>query len=177
MRSKRAFVSYVGSPIEGACRAAQPPLPAVLERERGDLDGVGSGCARECAEPFALGRCRLELARERGERTTNRVVADVVRVVQLADRLPEGARLTRRPLVAYGLSDEHEPPARTCAGRCKEIAVATRGVRPHQAYHAALLERSARFLVEEGLGAWSAWKRALLEPEHEDGVVAPRART
>ena len=171
-------MSYVGSPVEGASSRGEPPLPAVLERERGGLDGIGSGCTRECAEPLPFGGCRLELARERGERPTNRVVADVVRVVELADRLPERARLARRPLVADGLSDEHEPPSRTRAGRRKQIAVATRG---HQAVRGVPCgaARASRRVSSSRKGSvrGRAWQRALLEAEHEDRVVAARART
>ena len=82
-------------PRERAARAAELALPPVRVRERVRLARIVGGEARERAQPLALGRRRLDRPREPGERPPRRVPAHVVGVEELADRLPERARLAR----------------------------------------------------------------------------------
>ena len=132
-----------GRAIERARRAAEPPVPAVLARE-----GAAASRGRTAAMPAsARSRSRSVGAAssspgERGERPADRLPADVVGVEQLAHRLPERARLARRPLVADRLADEHEAPARARARGGEQVPVAARCVRPREARPTPLVERA-----------------------------------
>ena len=171
--------SLVGQPrpaVERRRRPFEPPAPAVLAREGRRLGAAATAERGERAQALALRGRRLELARESGERPADGGMADVVRVEELPHALPEGAWLARRALVAHRLADEHEPAARPGADGREEEAVAARGVGPHEARAAELVERAPRLVVEERLGPGAAREHPLLEPEHEDRVEAAVAR-
>ena len=93
----------------------------------------------------------------------------------VSNGLPERARLARRPLVSDRLPHEDEAPCRPGAGGREQVAVAARLIGADEPPAVMLVERAARVVVEERLDARPSGKRALLEPEDENGVVAPRA--
>ena len=100
----------------------------------------------------------------------------VVLVEQLAHGLPERARLSRGALVADGLAHEDEPPPRPRTGGGEQVPVAARSVRAHESGSSALVESSARLVVDERVRPRSPRQRPLLEAEHEDRVEATGAR-
>ena len=80
---------------ECAARAAELALPPVRVRKRVRLPGIVRGEAGERAQPFALGRRRLDRPREPCERPPRRVPAHVVGIEELAHPLPERTWLAR----------------------------------------------------------------------------------
>ena len=119
-------------PRERPPGAAELALPAVRERERVGLARIVGREAGERPQPLALGRSGLDRPGQPGERPPRRVPAHVVRVEELADGLPERARLARRAVVRGGLAHERQQPPRPRAGGVEEIAVAARSVGPLQ---------------------------------------------
>jgi hypothetical protein len=95
------------------------------------------------------------------------------RVEERLDVVPERARLARHAVVRRGLAREHEPPSRARAGRVQEVAVAGDGIDPLQ----AAAELAAHLVVQERRGTVAAREAPLLEPEQDDDVELPRARS
>src|SRR6185503_5775134 len=124
---KGALVGEGGAPVERRRCPAQPPIPAVLASERHRVRRRADGHPGERAQPLALGGSRLQLACQCRQRAPDRGMPDVVLVEDVLHGFPEGARLTGRALVAYRLTDEHEPPPRTRAGGGEQVPVAARG--------------------------------------------------
>ena len=81
--------------VERAGRALEPPVPAVLPRQRGGFHRIGGGERGQRPQPLALGGRVLELPGQGGQRPSPRLVPDVVLVEELADRLPERPGLAR----------------------------------------------------------------------------------
>ena len=100
---------------------------------------------------------------------------DVVLVVQVADGLPEGARLPRRPLVSDRLPHEDEAPLWAGASGREQVAVAARLIGTDEPPAVSLVECATRVLVEERLDARPSREGSLLQTQDEHGVVAPRA--
>ena len=174
--AKGTLAGHLRRPLEGADRAVETSRPTVRRRERRRVSAIPCRELRDRAQPLPLGRSSFELARQRGERPPRRLVPHVVCVEELANALPERARLARRPLVADGLADEHEAPSRSRADGREEVAVAARLVGPDETATAALVELATRLVVEERLGARPSRQRSLLETEHDDRVEATRPR-
>src|SRR5256886_517123 len=165
-----------GRPFEGPQRAVELAFPPVRlgQSMRGLLvDGNERG---ERAQALSVGRSLLDRPGEGGERPPRRRSAHVVFCKKAADLVPEGARFARPTLVVRRLADEIESPRGPRAGRVEEVAVALDRVRSRQPRPAqARVELARRFLVEERRALAAARQRALLEAEHEDDLVAPRA--
>ncbi len=158
MKAPRARLSRRSQPLAAASASASA---GVADRELG-----------ERTQTLALRRRPFELPRQLRQRPPPRPAADIVRVEQHGDLVPEGARLARVPLVGRRLADEHQPPARACARGVEEVAVALDRIGPDEACARSAVEVPARLVVEEGRGIAPARQRALLEPEQEDDLEA-----
>ena len=161
-------------PVEGRARArASAPsrshgrVPRPLRVPRGEL--------RERPQPLTLGRRLVERPGQRRERPPACPAAHVVGVEERLHVVPERARLTRAAVVVGRLAHEIEPLRGARARRVEEIAVVLDRIRPLEP-RAPLVERAPRVVVEERRAAAAPRQAPLLQPEHEDGVEAARAR-
>ena len=161
---------------EGAAGALELAFPAVRGGQRFGLVGVADGELRQRAQALALGRRLLELPGQLRERAPPRPAANVVRVEEHDDLVPERARLARAPLVGGGLTDEGQPPGGARAGGVEEVAVALDGVGPQEACARLPVELASRLVVEEGRGIAAARQRAFLKAEQEDVIEAAGSR-
>src|SRR5581483_2999460 len=161
--------------LERSERALEPPLPRVRTRESRRSAGVPRCEPGERAQPLALGGRVVDRPRERGERPPPGPAAHVVRIEQRLHLLPERAGLARRAVVRCRLPHEVEPVEGARARGVEEVAVAAHRIGPLEA-RAALVEQTARVVVEERRRRAAARQAPLLEPEHEDDVEASRAR-
>src|SRR5439155_14812190 len=161
--------------LEGAERAIELPLPAVRLRQRARGLLVGGNERGEGAQALAVGGRLLDRPRECRERPPRRGAAHLVLCEQIANLVPEGARLARPALVIRRLADEVEPPRGARAGRVEEVAVALDRVRLREPRVAQARVELARLLLRQERGAFaSAWQRPLLEAEDEHDLVATR---
>ena len=130
-RSARSWVSRV-RPVERRRRPLEPPAPS-RSRARGRLPR-----ARRGRRASASARRR---SRSVGAASSSRVSADSGRRTLAADVVGSNSSRTASqnglgsrgvPSSPDGLTDEHEPASRPRAGGREQVAVAARGVGPHQ---------------------------------------------
>ena len=165
-------------PGERGARAIEPAIPAVRTGDGGRRIGIHRGQRRGRAQALALGRRAIHRPGRLGELPPPRPPCDVVGREQRAHVLPERARLARRAVVRRRLADEVQATRRAGARRVEEIPVGGDRIRPRDAGAARpLLDRAPGVVVEQARRAGAPGKRSLLEAEHEDDLVVPRART
>jgi hypothetical protein len=162
-------------PAEGAARPLQPPVPAVRARERIGSRPIASRELGERPQPLPLRRRLIELPRQRRERPPSSPAANVIPVEERLRLVPERARLARAAVVIGRLAHEIEPLRPARARGVEEVAVAGDRIRTDEP-RAALVELPPRVVVEERRAAAAPRQAALLEPEHERRVEAPRPR-
>ena len=88
--------------------------------------------------------------------------------------MPEGARLARAAVVVRRLAHEIEALRGARAGRVEEVAIERDRIRPREPC-TSLVQPPPSVVVEERRPGAPAGEAPLLQPEHEDGVEAPRA--
>ena len=164
-------------PGERGARAIEPAIPAVRTGDGGRRIGIDGGQRGDRAQALALGRRAIHRPGRLGELPPPRPACDVVGREQRAHVLPERARLARRAVVRRGLANEVQATRGAGARRVEEIPVGGDRIRPRDAGAARpLLDRAPGVVVEEARRAGAPGKRSLLEAEHEDDLVVPRAR-